>query len=68
MSKQRQLTDEQVAVIERLNDRLYTAENMRDWYESDSANVFINAPLALQQAIATGYLRAVDRIIEQEEE
>lgn len=57
------LTEEQKEVIQKLNHSLYTVEYLQEWINRDD-NVITNAPAALQAAAASGYLAAVDAILD----
>ena len=57
------LTEEQKEVIRKLNHSLYTVEYLQEWINRDD-NVITNAPAALQAVAASGYLAAVDAILD----
>lgn len=56
------LTEEQKEVIQKLNHPIYTVEYLQEWVNRDD-NVLVNAPAALQAVAASGYLAAVDAIL-----
>ena len=58
------MTDTEKLLIELLNDELYTVQFVEEWTQRPPANVFINAPAALQQISVDGFYRAVCRMAE----
>lgn len=61
------LTEEQKEVIQKLNHPLYTVEYLQaqEWVDFDrNDNIFVNTPMAFKATAASGYLAAVDSIIQ----
>ena len=56
------LNDVEKAIIERLGHNLYTPDFIESWINREAENVFANAPAALQQMGANGYLEAVKMV------
>lgn len=64
--KNNTLTPEERWAIKTLGHPLYTEEFIEDWLSRESANVFTNAPVALQQMGVNGFMDAVRRLTRQE--
>ena len=60
------LTDTERWVIKLLNDPLYTVDFIEEWLSSEPADIFINAPVALQKMGVNGFLTAVRRLAQSE--
>lgn len=62
----RKLSKEVRDYIDSLNDPPYTGDFCAKWYESEPANVFTNAPAALQQMIVDGFVQAICAVMASE--
>lgn len=56
------LTPEEKWAIKLLNDPLYTVDFIEEWLSREPANIFSNAPAALQQMGVNGFMSAVRRL------
>lgn len=56
------MTEQERKLVEDLRDELYTVDFFEEWLGRND-NVFANAPAALQAVAASGYYRAVQRMV-----
>ncbi len=56
------MTEKERKIVEALRDELYTVDFLEEWLGRND-NVFANAPAALQAVAASGYYRAVQRMV-----
>lgn len=62
--EKRELTDREKAIVQKLNDGLFTVEYLEEWINRTD-NVIVNVPAALAAVEAKGFYRAIQLVAKQ---